>query len=177
DADWSNLPARPAYVPLMQRLVTYLASTVYPPRNVGVGKPLLAFFPRTDARKKAFITDPAGRRTELAVEMVGTHGVVEYRDTAQPGLYTLTGPDGAPLHFVVSTSREESDLAWLSDEELGAVAKEFNAAVVTSWEEYTALDQRRRFGREAWRPLLWAVLALVCAEMVLEQWFGRRAGK
>ena len=36
DSDWSNLPTRPFYVPLMQRLTIYLASKVYPPRNVDV---------------------------------------------------------------------------------------------------------------------------------------------
>ncbi|MDQ3622341.1 MAG: VWA domain-containing protein, partial [Verrucomicrobiota bacterium] len=45
DGDWSNLPMRPFYLPLLQRLSVYLASTVYPPRNLEVGKPLVAFLP------------------------------------------------------------------------------------------------------------------------------------
>ena len=42
DADWSNLPLRPFYLPLMQRLCVYLASTVFPSRNLDVGKPIVA---------------------------------------------------------------------------------------------------------------------------------------
>ncbi len=45
DAEWSNLPVRPFYLPLMQQMTTYLASKVYPPRNVEVGRPLLASCP------------------------------------------------------------------------------------------------------------------------------------
>ena len=55
DAEWTNLPARPFYLPLMQQLVTYLASKVYPPRNVDVGKPLVAFLPSADAGKKTIL--------------------------------------------------------------------------------------------------------------------------
>ncbi|HXX92894.1 MAG TPA: BatA domain-containing protein, partial [Planctomycetota bacterium] len=77
DADWSNLPMRPFYLPLMQQLVTYLASKVYPSRNVDVGRPLVAFLPVSDAGKKALVTDPDGRATEVVVANRGTRGVVE----------------------------------------------------------------------------------------------------
>jgi hypothetical protein len=45
DADWSDLPLRPFYVPLMQQLITTLAVQIQPPRNVQAGAPLVAMFP------------------------------------------------------------------------------------------------------------------------------------
>ncbi len=173
DADWGNLPLRSVYLPLVQRLVTYLASTVFPPRNVEVGKPLAAFLPRTDAGQKAYLTDAAGVKHELAVVAKGARGLVEFTKTQRPGLYALNPPDGSTIHFVVSTSRQESDLEQLKEPEQQAVAKSMGATLVKSWKEWKTLDKTRRFGTELWRPLLWAVLALLLGELVLQQWLTR----
>ena len=174
DADWSNLPVRPFYLPLMQRLTTYLASTVFPPRNVDVGKPLLAFLPKADAGKKALLIDPAGNKVELPIVAKGVRRVVEFNQTRRPGLYRLTSPDNTTIHFVVNTARTESDLKQLSESERQKVAASMKASLVNTHAEYKQLDQNRRFGREIWRPLLWALLVLVFGELFLQQWFARR---
>lgn len=108
DADWSNLPLRPSYLPLMQRLSVYLASTVFPPRNLEVGRSIAAFLPPGDAGKKAQLTLPDGTTAELPIAKKGSRGVVEWSRTQQPGLYTITPADGKPLHYVVNASRKES---------------------------------------------------------------------
>ena len=36
---------------------------------------------------------------------------------------------------------------------------------------YLELDNTRRFGREIWRPLLLALLAMMVLEVVLQQYF------
>jgi hypothetical protein len=174
DADWSNLPVRPFYLPLMQRLVVYLASTVFPPRNVEVGRPLAAFLTRNDVGRKAVFTDPAGSKLEMPIIAKGTRGYTEFARTQRPGLYLLTAPDGSVIHFVVNTSRDESDLRQLTDNERRELAKSLNASLVNSVKEYQQLDRGRRFGREIWRPLLWALLALAFTELFLQQWFARR---
>jgi hypothetical protein len=169
DADWGSLPLRSAYVPLMQRLVTYLASSVFPPRNVEVGRPLAAFLPRGDAGRKAYLTDPSGQKHELNVIAKGSRSVIEFTRTQRPGLYTLNPPDGSAVHFVVSTSRQESDLEQLKEPEQQALAKSMGAAMLQSWKEWKKLDQTRRFGTELWRPLLWMTLALLLGELLLQQ--------
>ncbi len=174
DADWSNLPMRPAFLPLMQQLVTYLASKVHPPRNVEVGRPLVAFLPAAEAGRRATLTDPEGKAVDLAVAARGTRAVVEYAHTQRPGLYVLDAPGGSRIHFVVNTDRRESDLRSLSDEEVQRVAGPLGASAVRSWPEYRQLDQQRRYGREVWQALLGAVLLLVFLEMLLEQLFARR---
>lgn len=174
DADWSNLPMRPFYLPLMQQLVTYLASKVHPPRNVDVGRPLVAFLPVADAGKKALLTDPDQKAVEVTVSNRGTRGVVEFAQTQRPGLYVLEAPGGNRIHFVVNTDRKESDLRRLDDAGLQAVAKAMGATVVASWAEYRQLDHQRRFGQEVWKILLLAVLLFLFTEMLLEQFFARR---
>ncbi len=174
DTDWGNLPLRPFYLPLMQRLVTHLASTVFPPRNLEPSQPAVAFLPADSARKKATITDPLGEKHELTVAAKGGRGVVEFAKTQRPGLYVLAAPDGAVIHFVVNINREESDLSQLPEPERRAAAKAMSAELVSSVEEYKALDRRRRFGSELWQPLLWAVLGALFAELLLQQFITRR---
>jgi hypothetical protein len=174
DGDWSNLPVRPFYLPLMQRLVTYLASTVFPPRNVEVGKPLGAFLPRSDSGRRAVLTDPAGNRIDLPIVTKGARGFVEFTRTQRPGLYTLTPPDGAVIHFVVNASRAESDLRTLPEAERKDVAAAMGASLVDSVKAFKQMDESRRYGKELWRILLWSVLGLLFFELLLQQYFARR---
>ncbi|HZE97818.1 MAG TPA: VWA domain-containing protein [Planctomycetota bacterium] len=174
DAEWTNLPARPFYLPLMQQLVTYLASKVYPPRNVDVGKPLVAFLPASDAGKKAILTDPEGKAREVAIQVKGTRALAEFDETRRPGLYVLDAPNNNRIHFVVNVDREESDLSQLPETDIQNVSKAMGASLVKTFAEYRALDQQRRFGQEIWQALLVAVIGLIFVEMILEQVFVRR---
>ena len=176
DADWSNLPVRPVFVPLMQRLVIYLASQAQPPRNVEVGQPLAAFVPRAHVGRKAHFHAPDGERHEVEITGRGALGYVEFTRTSRPGTYTLTAPDGGPTPFVVSTARTESDLRQLSPTERQTLAESLEATLLGSVAEYQQQDKNRRFGREVWQPLLAAVLALCFGELLLQQWFARQKG-
>jgi hypothetical protein len=176
DADWTNLPMRPFYLPLMQQLATHLASSVYPPRNVEVGRSLVAFLPAADAGKRAVLTDPDGRALELPVAARGMRAVVEHGATQRPGLYVLDTPGGQKIHFVVQTDRRESELRQLPPERLQAMAKSMGASLVSSWAEYRQMDHQRRFGQEIWPALLWILVILLFAELLLQQFFARNRG-
>jgi hypothetical protein len=178
DADWSNLPVRAFYLPLLQRLSVYLASTIYPPRNLDVGQPLVAFIdPAADAAKKAALTLPDGHLVEVPVEKKGTRAVVEFARTQQPGIYTLQPPGGGAIHYVVNASRRESDLAKLSGAEIAEFAREQQVGLVRTSAEFRALEQTRRFGKEMWKPLLWSLLGMMFVEMVVQQRFARGRGR
>jgi hypothetical protein len=177
DADWSNLPMRPFYLPLLQRLSVYLASTIYPPRNLDAGRPLVAFFPAGDAGRNATLTTSEGATIELPIVKKGTRGVAEFGHTEAPGVYTLRSPGGPPVHYVVNASRRESDLQRLTGNEIADLAKQHGFALVHNGAEYKSLDRSRRYGREMWKPLLWSLLGVVFLEMVIEQRFARARGK
>lgn len=171
DADWSNLPMRPFYLPLLQRLTVHLASTIFPPRNLSVGKPIAAFAAIADVDKEATLTSPSGEVARQKVAKRGSRGLVEFPRTQRPGLYTLQLPSGAPIHYVVNADRRESDLAKLEPKEITDLATAHNVAVVHSAAEYKQLEQKRRFGTELWKAVLWTLLIFIVAEMVLQQIF------
>ena len=176
DADWSNLPMRPFYLPLLQRLSIYLASTVFPPRNLDVGKPIVAFLPAADAGKKAMLSTPEGVTLEVPIVKKNERGVAEFGRTQHPGLYTLTPPGGPPIAYVVNASRKESDLQKLTAKEIADFARTHGVTVVHSGAEYRELDHAQRYGMEFWRPLLWALLAVLFLEIFLQQRFARARG-
>lgn len=174
DADWSNMPMRPFYLPLLQRLTVYLASTIYPPRNIEVNRPIVAFLPESESGKAATITRPDGLTASLKVEKKGGRGVAEYAGTTLPGLYTVTPPSGgAPIHYVANANRVESDLTRLAPEEVDALAKSHGVPVARSAAEFKALEHTRRYGRELWQVLLWALLAFAFFEIFLQQRFAK----
>jgi len=177
DSDWSNLPARPSYVPLIQRLCISLASNVYPPRNLRVGEPLVAFVPAESAGRIARLTLPDASTVEVAVVNHGARGVVEYPQTQRPGLYTLLPADGDPIHFAVNADRAESDLDRLTASEIRGLAKAHGLQLVHSAAEFKALDNVQRYGHELWQWALLGLLVLLFAELILQQKFARGGGR
>ncbi|MGB0583064.1 MAG: BatA domain-containing protein, partial [Limisphaerales bacterium] len=115
DADWSNLPMRPFYLPLMQRMVAYLASASTPPRNLKPGEMISAHFPAREAGREMILETPTG--DEVGLQITGGEGssVVEYDQTLDAGVYKLKIEPSPPLYFVVQPSYEESDLQRLTD--------------------------------------------------------------
>jgi hypothetical protein len=154
----------------MQQLVAHAASGVEPPRNVRVGEPLLAVLPRSAIGLRGMLTDPGGRRQLVTVADRGSRGVVEVKGAAQLGLYTLDFNAAAhpSIHFVVSSPRAESDLRQLTRDEIDTLAKEMGGDVVSSVEEYQALDKTRRHGSEVWHWFFWGVLAMCFLELFLQ---------
>ena len=173
DDGWNNLPGRTFFVPFAQRLCTYLASSVMPPRNLDVGEEIVAHFPVTAAGKELTLKDSLDQEHTILVEASGGRGVARFTGTQRPGLYTLEGPDGRPVHFVVNTGRAESDLEQLTGEERETVAEGLRAKLVSSLDEYRELDHSRRYGQEIWKPIFWLVLAILFFELWLERRMAR----
>lgn len=185
DADWSNLPLRPAFVPLMQRLCTHLASTIYPPRNLAPGEPLLALLPAEAAGKRYVLTPPSGIPIDITAEKNESGARISYPNTWEPGVYTLAPPAGEqgnaaePIHFAVNVDRTESGLQSLDAAKSKALAASLGAETALTYEDYRALDAIRRHGREFWIPILVLLLGALFLEQLLSARFAshRRVAK
>jgi hypothetical protein len=155
--------------------VVHLASRADPPRNVQTGQALVALVDRSQAYKPQKLVDPLGETHEVVPEDRGRWAVMEFADTQKPGVYKLMAESGAITHFAVCADRDESKLERLDDESLNQLAESMNAALVRDTEQYAEVDSTRRHGREIWRVMLWAAVALLVGEVALQQWFaGRR---
>lgn len=179
DADWSDLPMRPFFVPMMQQLVTTMATRLTPPRNIRTGESAVALFPKNASSEEnetslnLAMTSPDGSRRTVRTSPQGSMLMAGFDATQRPGVYSLSTPDAETIHFVASTSREESDLTMLDESQLKSLADRVGAAVVSSPSEYLEQDRLRREGREIWRYVLAALLIFMFLELVLQQRFSR----
>ncbi|MGE4550466.1 MAG: BatA domain-containing protein [Opitutales bacterium] len=180
DGDWTNMPVRSCYLPLVQQIATYLADQVTPPRNLPAGATLTHFLPEKETGKTLQLNIPDGTTRNLKAVKRGSRAVVEFSDTRNPGTYELSGENLAKVKFVVSASPRESRLDRITKEELVAKMKSLGTTVdfidaseKDALDQYMELDGKRRFGRETWKLLLGAVLALVLLELILQRIFGK----
>ncbi len=182
DADWTDLPLRPVYVPMMQQMVMAAATQFTPPVNIQTGEPAVVMFQsteppdgdQTEAKPVTLsISTPDGARRNLVASPEGSKLIARFNDTRRPGIYTVMGPAGDLTHVVATTSREESDVSSLDKNKLAELAKITDAAVVESSIQYLEQDRLRRNGREIWKYVLIALLAFMFLELVLQQRFSR----
>ena len=174
DADWSDLPLRPAFVPLVQGLAAALAERSEPPRNLTAGEPLVAEVPSDVAA--VTVRSPDGQRATVAPELLGERSVVRFADTRRPGFYTLSWPGSKPVRFAAEVDRRESDPGTLDAAALARLADRLGATTAASVDDYLAADRTKRHGRELWRWLLAGLLAAMTLEMLLRGRFGGGRG-
>jgi hypothetical protein len=124
DRDLTDLPIRPAFVPLMRRIVLELGRALSrpDPRNTVVGDIREITVAKGTAR--VTVLAPDGRETDLAVEHPDAGGFVEFTETRVPGHYVvrLGGVDvSGEESFTVNVDARESDLRSVSTEEASAI--------------------------------------------------------
>lgn len=181
DADWSDLPMRPVFVPLMQQLVSTMASRLAPPRNISTGEPAVALIERegdaaadvAPGHSSVSVVTPGGNRRTIRSVPSGRVEVASFTSTQRPGTYTMTLPSTEAIHFVAETQREESDLKTADDTALATLGDAISADVVMSSAEYLEQDRLRRHGMDIWRYVLAALLLFMFLEVVLQQKFAR----
>lgn len=176
DADWTNLPLRPVFLPLVQQLVTSIATRGVPASNLAAGETLVALFDSSATDTTQVLSLPGNRQKSVRPVVEADRSVIRYAATAQPGLYTLTQPDASPRHFALETDREESNLAVIDEQRLQKLADDLGADVVVDGQAYVALDADRRHGREVWRWALFGLLGLLFVELFFQQRFSRVRG-
>ncbi|MBB3208951.1 hypothetical protein FHS27_004785 [Rhodopirellula rubra] len=196
DTAWSNLPLRPVFLPMVQQLVLEMAGgdeqanvlpgtamVIYPDRHIGGGKDDQVWqVIRPDGASQTYVTSGGN-----PLVYGDTHRVGAYRfGPAEDGL----GPDERALNAedvsadeerssgeldpsvqvrVVEVPASESVLRRASPEILAECDQRLRANRYGDAEGLVAAAQRERFGTEIWRPLLWALLAVMIGEVLWQQ--------
>ncbi len=169
DSDWSTLPAKSDFVPLLHELAFHLAGGAAPSRNVQVGEPLLLAMP-PDSKPDAFVIEtPQKQEGVPALSGDDVHPVFEYGETSLPGVYTLRPKADAGIkkleQFVVNFDRAESDLTPLKDVDRTLLAKEKRLTFVQTTPELASKMSTDAPRAEVWRFLMLALLLILAAEL------------
>ena len=194
----SNLPNRQAFLPLVHGLVYHLSQDVpwdlnqRPGRQVVLRLPLSEPVQSTPTGNAAAASSPPPPAP--GVEVTGADGVavdasarwekgglaVQFDHLSMPGVYRLHLSDApaplasrlaeADIPVAVPADPEETQLQWLSAEDLAKIGQSLELHPLTRSEELQAIAAGRTHGIELWKSL--AFMALLCAvgEVVLTWW-------
>ncbi|WDQ18989.1 BatA domain-containing protein [Rhodopirellula sp. P2] len=176
DTEWSTLPLRAVYLPMMQQLILDLVGS-QESMNVVAGQPMLipgatASWTVTspDGSSSAFqsLSGDAGGNDALNV----SSGVFSHTQIA--GIYRFR-PDApaAPLLRVAEIPASESDLRTLEPSQIETFAERLQARLFDTPEDLVEATATDRFGQEIWRPLMSLVLFVLIAELLWQQFAGR----
>jgi hypothetical protein len=184
DADWSNLPYRRAFVPLVDRLAAYITKQRrIGCRSVRLGQPVRLTAPGKMVDKPVTVTSPDGTAQTLNAvldEQTGRAGV-EYRDTHQIGVYRIAASDALASGgaFAANLDRRESVLTAADDEEVLSAFGDLPIRIVLD-RPHALAAWRRAEGPEAkedrteyWPALLVLALLTFAAETLLANFFTR----
>lgn len=178
NADWSNFPLTPDYLPLLQNLMIHLSSSVKPPVNILPGEPLLysSSKPITGGIKtanaipkdlKMTVITPDGKKHPVKADDLSDEQVLEWEETWLTGLYTVTAPNSPNRYFSVVTDGQESDLAALNS----ADKKMSGAEPIMQFIDddnalYEAIKNETGIV-EWWKFFIFAAMIILCAELFI----------
>ncbi len=178
DSSWNDLAARPAYVPLVHRVLGSLVAREDERLNLRVGAAFSIVAEPTLVGKDATVTTPAGNRETPAhrrIGMVGGVPTIEFDETDSAGAYEVkTSEDSAStIRFATQPLAAESRLTELSPTELSSIEA---VVEVTRWSgalSFRNTLQRERTGTEMWMLFAFLALAVAVAETLLGNRFSR----
>jgi hypothetical protein len=168
NADWTSLPAKPAYVALMHELLAGSVSSGDAWMNLTVGDELQ--IPPT-LRMTAAPTLKDVNQSEIALEQTNTNGAVSYhsRPLAKPGLYTLeTG--GRSIPIAVNVPGDEADVRSVDQSLIRKAMGDINMDFLA--DQLPPLAESEKNGNDFGWSIMTIVLALVGMECFLAMKFG-----
>ena len=167
---WNDLPARPAFVPLMQRALGRLVTRRDEALNIPVGAEF-RYLGRTEwLYKEVTVEKPsagAGSGEKRSVELVDGEPLIQVTDTDHAGVYqvAVAADPPAKLLFAAQADPEESRLDALTDDQLKRLG---SGTQVIHWNPGTDMRQAAvGSGREFWSVFAVLALAVACCETYL----------
>jgi len=171
--DWTNLPLKKSFLPLMHELVYYLGAAAGTRADYVVGTPIHLLFSWAKSPVEVELRHPTGEVTRAKSDPKSAQNVVVIGATHRPGAYqwaTVSRPKSEG-GFAINVDPVESDLEPIAAADVQArFPGPTPVNIVTTAEEAEQLVQQLSRKREFWMPLFAAVLVLVLAECLLSNW-------
>jgi len=173
----TDLPLKPAFVPLIHQLTAHLASGKLQRRMVGIGGECVLRFPLTSTRESFRITPPAGAGSILPTTGLPDSLALSCPPATQAGIYRVSTPnDPARLvdAYAANASPAESDLAHAGEPVLRRMTGGIQMGYARSAESLRDAVRTTRHGYDMSEGLLVTALALLAIEALAARLAGRR---
>lgn len=136
DRDWTDLPVKPFFLPLMQQLCRYVSGSMTDEVQKEILVNLGWQFPCPYDINAIEITNPEGTQTIVQPRFIDNERSFEYNETTIPGIYAVT-VDGKshpqlPQNFPVNVDTAESNLDKIDQKDISAFMGGTNLTIATS---------------------------------------------
>ncbi|NOY79030.1 MAG: VWA domain-containing protein [Calditrichaeota bacterium] len=163
--EWSDWAFTPIFAPLMYRTVSYLSSM----GNLQavahkVGEPIE--FSVNESDQRIVIKKPDGTEVDVRPVFRGGSGLVTFRNTDEPGIYTLFEGREKKKTWAVNTDPVESNLEQLTPREVKKILGK-NVWELSLNGNFSQKIKESRFGRELTPYFLYLAFILLVLEMIL----------
>ncbi len=176
DRDWSDLPVKPFFLPLMQQVCRYASGHVqaYGDDYNEVQVMGAWQFPCPYECNNLEITNPDGEKTVVQPQLINNETFFSYHETRTPGVYAVT-VDGKPhpqfpRKFTVNVDTAESNLDKIDRKELTPLMGGTNLTIASS----QAGKGRDVLVGEAKKTLWGAILFFALCVFFIESFISRR---
>ncbi|MCI0530759.1 MAG: hypothetical protein L0Y74_02255, partial [candidate division Zixibacteria bacterium] len=174
----SDLPLHPFFVPLVNRIVGYLASDLETQnRAFSTGDVIQLQLEQLPAGKPIQLIHPDQTKEALTPILTGNSALVKIDKSFLPGAYRIESEGKLLEQAIFNIDTQEKDLGDISlnqiREQLKSSGNQINLVEVPASAGLAEFVQRTRYGRELWREVLVLALLLLGAEM----WLGRTASR
>ena len=175
--NWSDLPLKPEFVPLLLRTVAHLQKPAQATAPAAVAPQQPAPISLTDrwSGAQVQVTDPVGKPHKIKLARSGRRLVGAMRQTDRKGYYTfevLPRSEGAPerieLGFAVNLADERPDFTMVTETEVrGLLGGAATLAYVRSSADSPVLARQLTHKQELWRTLIWVTFLVIAVEFVI----------
>ena len=167
--EWTDLPLKGAFLPLLHRLVRYLALAPNHRTEYLVGQAVRHHLPEVPVRSRVQAQSPSGQRLYLEPELIGGRHFWKIPRVEESGLWQLLHEGEVVDLFPVNVDARESDLTPVERERLLLLFGAEDTHFVQPGEDLRERVMGNRYGRELWREFILAAVLL----LLLELWISR----
>lgn len=176
NANWTNLPATPHYLPLLQSLTTALAAGQKPALNLQVGEPIpleSMFELAASQQPELEIVLPDNKKASVRYGQDSKNGGA-WTNTSDPGIYTLAVAGKAARRIALRLPHSESNLTALTPDEKEMMGTFCDVRFYTDPTRFAMGTQHRSEHIEYWQLALGAAVLLLCLESYLNWRYSRQ---
>lgn len=171
NTDWSDLPLKGLFVPLVHRSLAYLAQGSLMEHSLLVGEETTVHL-RTAIPPKLTITKPGDLEIFINPQQQTAEKSIRFSDDDLPGLYTVASGNLILNKFAVNVDPDESNTTPSDDKHRENMFKRVGIAdnsihIVNQPQDIQHIITESRLGAELWKQFLIAAIIIAIIEMFI----------
>jgi hypothetical protein len=171
NTEWSDLPLKGLFVPLIHRSISYLAQPSTINKSLTAGDEVVLNI-RTFSLQRSTIVKPDNTEVIVKQISIGNTKIIRFSDTNVPGIYLLKIEGALQDKFSINTDASESNITTANDSQKERLLKRLGIPsntihMIAQPQEIQRTIIETRFGAELWKHFFIVALFVAFIEMLV----------